>query len=78
MTSLTQQLVDALGIMVLGMGLVFLFLGILILGVELVARCLSRANEASTPSMSEQPMPALDSRLVAAISSAVHQYRASA
>ena len=38
MGELTLQLLDAVGIMLLGMGLVYLFLSLLILGIHLVAK----------------------------------------
>ncbi|MCL1141818.1 OadG family protein [Shewanella gaetbuli] len=78
MTSINQQLVDALGIMVMGMGLVFIFLSILIVGITIVAKF----NPIPQP---VKPVPGatntttaqgLDPKLVAAITSAIHQYRA--
>jgi len=37
MDSISEQMIEALGIMLLGMGLVFVFLSMLILGIKLVA-----------------------------------------
>jgi oxaloacetate decarboxylase gamma subunit len=79
MTSISEQLSDALGIMVMGMGLVFIFLSILIIGIGIVAKLF--------PAPIEDPVtgPAttgcaktvgIDPKLVAAITSAIHQYRA--
>ncbi|ABL99258.1 OadG family protein [Shewanella amazonensis] len=80
MTSVMDQMGDALWIMVLGMVLVYLFLGILILGLKLIAnryapKATDTANRPEAPSISSKPQ-GLDPRLVAAITSAVQQYRA--
>lgn len=80
---LIQQLLDAVGIMLLGMGLVYLFLSVLILGVHLVAKwCREepkavdplKANDASSTGAANT----LDPKLVTAISLAVQQYRSQA
>ncbi|GLR30720.1 hypothetical protein GCM10007922_02770 [Shewanella decolorationis] len=80
---LTQQLLDAVGIMLLGMGLVYLFLSVLILAVNLVAKwCREepevkvdlKVNDASSTGGANT----LDPKLVAAISLAVQQYRSQA
>ncbi|MFB2680775.1 OadG family protein [Shewanella mangrovisoli] len=69
--------------MLLGMGLVYLFLSVLILGVHLVAKwCreepkaagLLKVNNASSTGTANT----LDPKLVAAISLAVQQYRSQA
>uniref|UniRef100_Q0HS52 Probable oxaloacetate decarboxylase gamma chain n=1 Tax=Shewanella sp. (strain MR-7) TaxID=60481 RepID=Q0HS52_SHESR len=80
---LTQQLLDAVGIMLLGMGLVYLFLSVLILGVNLVAKwCREEPKSANDLGVSSaDPAVAtntLDPKLVAAISLAVQQYRSQA
>ncbi|AZG72550.1 OadG family transporter subunit [Shewanella livingstonensis] len=85
MTSISEQLSDALGIMVMGMGLVFIFLSILIIAIGIVAK-LFPASEATTATpVPVTPLPVtsnapghtgLDPKLVAAITSAIHQYRA--
>ncbi|MFB2651898.1 OadG family protein [Shewanella seohaensis] len=80
---LTQQLLDAVGIMLLGMGLVYLFLSVLILGVNLVAKWCREEPKAADPlkvndASSIGAANTLDSKLVAAISLAVQQYRSQA
>ncbi|MCL2917672.1 OadG family protein [Shewanella litorisediminis] len=80
MTSVMDQLGEALWIMVLGMVLVYSFLGILILGLKLIAnryapRIEDTETQPVTPGVSAQPK-GLDPRLVAAITSAIQQYRA--
>lgn len=80
MTSVMDQMGEALWIMVLGMVLVYVFLGILILGLKLIANRYAPVpvlSEPSKPSDSASSKPqGLDPRLVAAITSAVQQYRA--
>lgn len=80
---LTQQLLDAVGIMLLGMGLVYLFLSVLILGVHLVAKWCREEPKAAEPlkvnnASSTGTANTLDPKLVAAISLAVQQYRSQA
>ncbi|QYJ76402.1 OadG family protein [Shewanella sp. FJAT-52076] len=80
MTSVMDQMGEALWIMVLGMVLVYAFLGILILGLKLIAnRYAPKAEDnekrPETPVASAQSK-GLDPRLVAAITSAIQQYRA--
>ncbi|WP_153913369.1 OadG family protein [Shewanella sp. TC10] len=79
MTSISEQLFNALGVMIMGMGLVFVFLSMLIVGIKIVARLCKSENQ---PAVAHVPTPAaasattLDPKLVAAITSAIHQYRA--
>lgn len=78
MTSISQQIADALGIMILGMGLVFVFLSILIVAVKLVAKWCA-------PTVSAKPVTAnapvsqcnntMEPKLLAAIAASIHQYR---
>ncbi|MDT3273156.1 OadG family transporter subunit [Shewanella sp. SP2S2-4] len=84
MEDVTQSLLDAVGIMFLGMGLVYLFLSILILGIHLVARwCAVDADSAryvknhakSQQRVAQSDAKPLDPNVVAAISLAVKQYR---
>ncbi|MFV0594580.1 OadG family protein [Shewanella sp.] len=69
--------------MLLGMGLVYLFLSVLILGVNLVAK-LCREEPKATDDLkvnnasSAGATNSLDPKLVAAISLAVQQYRSQA
>ena len=79
MTSISEQLSDALGIMIMGMGLVFIFLSLLIVGIGIVAKLFPAPVATPTPApiaprVSAQS--ALDPKLVSAITSAIHQYRA--
>ncbi|MBT1443363.1 OadG family protein [Shewanella sp. JM162201] len=79
MTSVMQQMADALWIMVLGMVLVYLFLGMLILGLKLLASRFapSAAPAAATGRAKAVPtQPNLDPKLVAVISAAIQQHRA--
>lgn len=80
---LTQQLLDAVGIMLLGMGLVYLFLSVLILAVNLVAKWCREEHKAVKPlkvndASSTGAASTLEPKLVAAISLAVQQYRSQA
>ncbi|GGB56059.1 OadG family protein [Shewanella inventionis] len=79
MTSISEQLSDALGIMIMGMGLVFTFLSILIVGIGIVAKLfpapVADIAAPQAPSRTAQAT-SLDPKLVAAITSAIHQYRA--
>ncbi|MDI5876823.1 OadG family transporter subunit [Shewanella xiamenensis] len=80
---LTQQLLDAVGIMLLGMGLVYLFLSVLILAVNLVAKWCREEHKAVEPlkvndASSTGASSTLEPKLVAAISLAVQQYRSQA
>ncbi|ASJ97471.1 OadG family protein [Shewanella marisflavi] len=82
MDSMAQQIMEALMIMGLGMGLVFIFLTILIGVVKLVAW--KFAPEAHVPPVSDasdEGVPhftGVDPKMVAVISAAIHQYRAKA
>ncbi|PIW61041.1 OadG family transporter subunit [Shewanella sp. CG12_big_fil_rev_8_21_14_0_65_47_15] len=83
MGTLADQLIDAVGIMVLGMGLVYLFLSVLILGVHVVAKwCASEvvnSKVAVNPSRGASGLTVnthtLDPKVVAAITLAVQQFR---
>ncbi|QDE32106.1 MULTISPECIES: OadG family transporter subunit [Shewanella] len=81
MTSISEQLSDALGIMIMGMGLVFIFLSMLIIGIGIVAKLfpapIAAATAAPATAIPRAPAQvALNPKLVAAITSAIHQYRA--
>ncbi|MCE9679150.1 OadG family protein [Shewanella sp. AS1] len=81
MEVIVQQIMQALVIMVLGMGLVFLFLSLLILAVKLVAW---RYKPVVAPSIQDNAAVktsesySIEPSLVAAISTAIYQYRAKA
>lgn len=78
MTSISEQLVDALGIMIMGMSLVFIFLSVLIVGISIVAKLCPVPMVVAKPDIASDPVSTnrLDPKLVAAITSAIHQYRA--
>lgn len=86
MEAITQQLIDAMGIMFIGMGLVFLFLSILIVLVKLVAFLYAPKPTSTHNTVTAQvssagaslPSGTIDPVLVAAITQAVHLYRAQA
>ncbi|MBY5990563.1 OadG family protein [Ferrimonas balearica] len=74
METLTPLLVQAASLMVMGMVLVFLFLGTLVLALKLLAHfCAPKASEA--PTMPPAAPGALTPQLKAAITAAVHQHR---
>lgn len=84
MGDLTQQLLDAVGIMFLGMGLVYLFLSLLILGIHLVAKWCAKDVALDRNAKGQQKIQQsalavsaapLDPKVVAAITLAVRQYR---
>ncbi|NKF49775.1 sodium pump decarboxylase subunit gamma [Shewanella sp. WXL01] len=77
MGELSQQLSEALSIMIMGMGLVFIFLSTLIIGISIVARLFPATQQPTQAAANTQAAPAgsLDPALVAAITTAVHQYR---
>ena len=55
MTSISEQLFNALGVMIMGMGLVFVFLSMLIVGIKIVARLCKSENQ---PAVAHVPTPA--------------------
>ncbi|MBR9726537.1 OadG family protein [Shewanella intestini] len=75
MVSLTEQLSNALSIMIMGMGLVFVFLSLLIIGINLVAKLFPVVPVAIPQPLQPTTTTEIDPVLVAAITSAVHQYR---
>lgn len=77
MTTITESLAIAFGIMAMGMIMVFLFLGILIGGVNLVAsRYAPKAEPAGGTDNSNDTH--VDPKVLAAITAAIHQYRTKA
>ncbi len=78
MTLIAQQLLDALAIMGLGMGLVFLFLSMLIGAVNLVAWKLapSKNKPMEKVASSHEETAQISPVTLAAITAAIHQYRA--
>lgn len=76
---MNELLMNGVELMVLGMGIVFLFLAMLVVAVNimstLVERFLPAALPLSSPVATVSKSSATDPTIVAAISSAVHQYR---
>lgn len=79
MQGITEQLLSAVEIMFLGMILVFLFLSVLIIAVKSVAKLCAVEPElvvgAAAQPQETVSQDAIDPKLVAAITSAVQQYR---
>ncbi|MCL1048760.1 OadG family protein [Shewanella abyssi] len=78
METISEQLTDALGIMILGMSLVFVFLGILILAMKLVAKKYAPVPQEKAADKPRQPAvskPAVSPLMAAVIASAIHQHR---
>ena len=75
----TQALGTAANIMLLGMVCVFVFLGLLVIGINVLAK-IAGNYQVDQPVVSQgsqqSPVPAVPADVVAAISAAVHQYRA--
>ncbi len=72
MESLTPLLTQAAELMVMGMVLVFAFLGCLVLALKAMAFCFAPAPQTDCPSVDT---PAVDPAVVAAISAAIHAHR---
>lgn len=72
--SINESLILALEIMAIGMLLVFAFLGVLILGINLVASCCS-TNKYTQPDEVSKINSSLHPYKLAAITAAVHQHR---
>ncbi|ABZ75804.1 sodium pump decarboxylase, gamma subunit [Shewanella halifaxensis HAW-EB4] len=78
MASISEQLYDALGIMILGMSLVFVFLSTLIFAMKLVARTFGPAALEASSAPESQPQPsqsAVSPLMAAVITAAIHQHR---
>ncbi|GIU18292.1 MULTISPECIES: OadG family protein [unclassified Shewanella] len=78
MASISEQLYDALGIMILGMSLVFVFLSILIVVMKLVARQFGPTPKCDSPVTDSQPQSsqsAVSPLMAAVITAAIHQHR---
>ena len=81
MNSIPEQIVQAVGIMFLGMGLVFVFLTVLILCIKLVAMKFAPLpqEKATRTAENESTQPAgVDPKIIAVITAAIHHYRAKA
>ncbi|WP_117233743.1 oxaloacetate decarboxylase subunit gamma [Vibrio maerlii] len=82
MTNIGSLLGDAATLMITGMAVVFIFLTILVYLVRLMSKLVPQEvpelNAApKTITKNQSPSPAVSPQVVAAISAAVHQYRAS-
>ncbi|ACJ28165.1 Sodium pump decarboxylase, gamma subunit [Shewanella piezotolerans WP3] len=78
MEAISEQLTDALGIMILGMCLVFVFLSVLILAMKLVAKKYAPEPQEKNCSNALQPIaskPTVSPLMAAVIASAIHQHR---
>ena len=76
---MSELLMSGVELMVVGMGIVFLFLAMLVVAVNsmsaLVERFLPAPLPVASPVATVTKSTVTDSSIVAAISSAVHQYR---
>lgn len=70
-TSIDQLLIQSLQLLGIGMGAVFIILGLLIVMITVVARLVPK----ETPAAARVAAPKIDSSHIAAITAAVHQYR---
>lgn len=82
MESVTSHLIEAASLMLVGMGFVYAFLGLLIVGVHGIAKFCQRfpGEEPQAPKKrSAKPVVAntagADQKVIAAITAAVHQHR---
>jgi len=71
---ITQALATAANIMLLGMVCVFLFLGLLVIAIQLL-RVAVAGEEVIINANLPQPTPNIDDNVKVAISAAVHKYR---
>ncbi|MBY6187052.1 OadG family protein [Marinobacter hydrocarbonoclasticus] len=72
METLTPLLAQAASLMVMGMVLVFAFLGCLVIGLKAMAwACAPRGTE----ELNQSPEPSISPSVVAAISAAIHAHR---
>ncbi|BAJ03132.1 OadG family protein [Shewanella violacea] len=81
MNSIPEQITQAVGIMFLGMGLVFVFLIVLILCIKLVAMKFAPLPQEKATRTTENESTqdgGVDPKIVAVITAAIHQYRAKA
>ena len=79
--SVANLLIEAGSLMLIGMAFVFSFLGLLIVGIHLIARfCEAFPGEPQEPSVSvnrnnQAVQPGIDGNVIAAISAAIHTHR---
>jgi oxaloacetate decarboxylase gamma subunit len=75
---ITGSLIEAAHLMLIGMSVVFVFLGMLVWLTKLLARVAGEENEVSevaSAAIVPQAVSAVPAQTVAAITTAVHQYR---
>lgn len=80
MTNIGNLLTDAVTLMCTGMIVVFLFLTVLVYVVQLMSKLLPKESPPSfstEPTMNQVSSSSLDPKVIAAISTAIHQYRTS-
>lgn len=78
MDTLSQLIAEAAELMILGMGFVFLFLGLLVVCMNGLRRLLERFPEPNmVPSHipRHEPQPGVEPHLIAVIATAVHAHR---
>ncbi|RCU51885.1 MULTISPECIES: oxaloacetate decarboxylase subunit gamma [Corallincola] len=75
MTSISELLLEAAGIMAVGMIFVFLFLSLLVVGVKLLARFAGGPEPLTANATPPPQTTGVSPDVVAAISAAVHKYR---
>lgn len=78
-SAVTSLLLEAGSLMLIGMLFVFAFLGLLIIGVQLITKfCNAFEGDAVQPPTMSRPkaaQPGVDGNIVAAITAAVHTHR---
>lgn len=74
MSTVMDSVFEALNIMLLGMGLVFAFLSLLIAGINIVARLVAPAPVEQSTQINVTNNE-IEPQVVAAITAAIHQYR---
>ncbi|MEQ1739530.1 MAG: OadG family protein [Methyloglobulus sp.] len=71
---MTEQIRSGVELMFAGMGIVFIFLTMLVVAINLMSALVQRYFPGATPKIPSMPS-SIDKVTVAAISAAVHQYR---
>ena len=72
---MTNQLNAGVELMLTGMGIVFLFLAMLIVAVNLMSAIVLRYFPATTPVPTSPKSESGNQNVIAAITAAIHQYR---
>jgi oxaloacetate decarboxylase (Na+ extruding) subunit gamma len=71
---MTEQIRSGIELMFAGMGIVFMFLAMLVVAINLMSALVQRYFPDATAKIRSMPI-SIDKSTVAAISAAVHQYR---